>query len=575
MEDTSEDTQAEQAALVAALRDGSLDTFLRPGKFIGGAGRERIVNAALAAHRAGMIDIPGALLALPQNVASVHVQRFVEHSMPGLAMDCESMLAFIVAMAQAGEGDGFAFYLLNGLSKWCDGETGRPFAMLQLMRDDAALRDLMRPVIFAGLRINRVRFLPILGSMIEGDACEDRILAADIAHHFDGFTPADLGLIVPLLQTMQSRGQDDAASSALQALFAIAMRDPAHADIGIEALEAASPRNSPYLREGVARTAMFDIAKATDALAAAALRFLSDTESDEAAAIDALDHVLSHDLKGRLGAERRVLLDMLIDEGGVLLAQLDGVARGLLTGDAAELSATVRRWLTSDTPHHVMAVVQLCSGFTEESPHFDIDFTGASSPDAAVAVRRACAQLLGHPLSVASILVSALRTGPARVHPLVEALLFEPLLVNYWNSPREYLEGIVAAEPARIANPVRRALARLDDYIAAVEAVGDLPELHPSPHRRFLAETKRHEEQIDINRDAMRGSVFADIIPTALMLYGDAAVFDMHLSADDVRRQETEMQVHEYSHELPRLAVLDPFGSWYYRTLMLRGSDAP
>lgn len=583
MEESRKDPQSERALLVAALKDGSLDAFLKTAGFYGEAGRGRIVTAALDAHRAGIVDLPAALAALaalPENRASPHVQRFTEHVLPGLVMACDAMLALIIAIAGDVEGSdversGFAGFVLNGLGKWSSAAPDRPFAMLQLTREDTALRDLMRPILLAGLRVDRARFLRILVAMIDGDSARDSSLAAEIAQVFDGFAPSDIDFLGTPLRTMLQRARGDDAAAPLNALVTIALRDPVHAGLGIDALERATPLNSSHLRDGLARVLMFDIAKATDALAAAALAFIGEVRADEPGAIDALDHILSHDLKGRQGIGKQDLLDRLFDKGGVTLVQLDGVATAILTGDADadERSATVLRWLCSQSQRHVEAAADLCGRFTDEPPRFDMDFTGVSPRAASLAARRACAQLILYPISVASILVSVLRTGPVDIHPLVEALLFQPLLMNYWTSARVYLEAVGEAVPHRTANPVRQALARHDAYIAAIEAAGNLRELHPSPHRRFLAETKRHEEQVAINRAAMRQTVFADIIPTALMLYGDAAVFDVHLAPDDVRRQESEMQVHEFSQEFPRLEVIDPFGSWYQRLRLLQGDD--
>lgn len=576
MEESQKDPQSEHAMLVAALKDGSLDAFLKNAGFFDEAGRERIVTAALDAHRAGIVDLPAALTALaklPESRSSLRIKRFMEHVLPGLVMECDAMLAFVIEIDGGVEGNGPSGFVLNGLGKWCGAVPDRPFAMLELLREDVALRDIIRPILFAGLRVDRARFLCILVSMIESDIAEDSSLAADIAQYFDGFAAADIALLAPPLQAVLKRAQGDDAAPPLKALLAIALRDQAHADLGLDALETASPLNSPHLRDGVGRVLMFDIAKAADDLAGAALRFMGETCADEVGAVDALDHILSHDLKARRGIGTQALLDTLLDKGRVTLAQLDGVATAILTGDGDERSATVLRWLCSQSQRHVEAAAQLCGGFTEEAPRFDMDFTGVSPHEASLAARRACAQLTIYPVSVGSILVSILRTGPVLVHPLVEALLFQPLLMNYWTSARAYLETVVEAGPWRTAHPVRRALARLDVYIAAIEAAGELPELHPSPHHRFLAETKRHEEQVAINRAAMRESFFADIFPTALMLYGDAAVFDVHLAPDDARRQETEMQVHEFSQELPRLEVLDPFGSWYQRLRLVQRGD--
>ena len=53
-------------------------------------------------------------------------------------------------------------------------------------------------------------------------------------------------------------------------------------------------------------------------------------------------------------------------------------------------------------------------------------------------------------------------------------------------------------------------------------------------------------------------------------MFGDSAVFDVITEPGKSIRQESRMGVHEYSHELPRLDIIDPFGTWYQRARMVR-----
>jgi hypothetical protein len=342
----------------------------------------------------------------------------------------------------------------------------------------------------------------------------------------------------------------------------------------MRALDRVARRSDAHVRQAVATEMMFDIAKADDVLAAAALALLRDTGQSELGTIDAIDHILSHDLKGRLAEEQRALLDTLLARRAATMTQLDSTARDLLTGNPADYSATLVRWLASNNLAHVVAVRDLCTGFGEDAPRFDLDFTGLPRDAAERVAKRCCALLMVFPETVASILASLMRTGPADAIPLIEQLLFDPLLISYWSGPRAYLKSILSGAPAAMAEAIGRTIERLDRYIAAVDAVRDLPELRPSQHRGFLVETKRREESIAINKAAQRQSVFAEIFPTSILLYGDAANFDMHVEPGKVVREETRMQTHEFSHELPRLDVIDPFGFWFQRERLLRGEDS-
>jgi hypothetical protein len=57
------------------------------------------------------------------------------------------------------------------------------------------------------------------------------------------------------------------------------------------------------------------------------------------------------------------------------------------------------------------------------------------------------------------------------------------------------------------------------------------------------------------------------------MLFGDSAIYEMEVEPGNTVRQETQLASIEYSHELPRLEVIDPFGTWYQREQLLREED--
>jgi hypothetical protein len=560
--------------LVAAVQAGTLNAFLKAAeRALDEVPWARLVDEAVDAHRTGVIDLVAALSIGGEERLSYGTQRFLERALPALAIELDAMTALLTSLAARTRGEGISHYLSTGFAGWCEADPDRPFAALPAVRAGKAPAALLRFILIAGLRVDRGRLLPTIIELLGSGSLEEQDVSASVLGRFDLFTPEELDQAVASLETALQTAIGERVAEPLRALLAIALRPPGNPEIGMRALNQIGPRSDAHVREAIAMEMMFDIARADDALAAAALTLLHDTAEGEFATIDAIDHILSHDLKGRLEGEKRRLLDTLLARGTATMKQLDSTARALLKGNPADYSATVVRWLSSDNLTHFLAVRDLCSGFAEDAPRFDLDFSGLAPRIAERIAKRCCALLMVFPETIASILSSLMRTGPAEALPLIEQLLFDPLLITYWNGPRAYLESVAPGAPAPMVEAIRRAIERLDRYITEIEAGRELAELRPSQHRRFLIAMKRREESIAISKAAQRQSVFADIFPTSLLLYGDAAIFDMHVEPGKVVRQEAQMQTHEFAHEVPRLEVIDPFGFWYQRKRLLRGED--
>ncbi len=74
-----------------------------------------------------------------------------------------------------------------------------------------------------------------------------------------------------------------------------------------------------------------------------------------------------------------------------------------------------------------------------------------------------------------------------------------------------------------------------------------------------------------MSKNAMKMSIFGEIFPTSMMLYGDAAIHDVYLADEEIVRQETPMVSQGFSTEILRYDMLEPFWARYRRDLLLRG----
>lgn len=563
--------------LAYAIRSGGTDEHLKSlRQNLDEDGWNRFADAAVAAHeRGGEIDLVNLLKGGQGTRVGFATQQLVERAVPTCTPGLEDLLT-LLSDAVVREDGKTPYWMLSGVSRWCEISADNAQAALEAVRDGRAPTDLTHSAVAAGLKIDRSKFMPIAVAMLGGTNTIEQDVAGTLLGRIEDFSAVDQTTAVAALETALRTADGELVSVPLRSLLAIAIRDPAATPIGLAALDEVRPRSDRHVREAIAMELMFGAAKADPALTRSALSLLHDTGADEIATVESIDHFLSGNVAGPLTDDVATLADNLIGNGATTMKRLNSYEHHLLADGTGALTRSVTRWLLADSLPLYEAVRDVCQSVHDKPLTFDLDFSSAGlTPERAVRIaRRACGVLLISPEAAASIIASMMRTGPAEAIPALAATLWDPLLISYWEGPRAYLEAVLPSLPQLAADAVKEVLAKLDRYSADVEKARDLPELRPSQQHRHLAAIKRHQEQLAIEKIARERSVFASLFPSSIMMFGDSAIYDVVTEPGKSIRQETKLGTHEYSHELPRLDVIDPFGTWYQRAHMIKDGDA-
>jgi len=170
-----------------------------------------------------------------------------------------------------------------------------------------------------------------------------------------------------------------------------------------------------------------------------------------------------------------------------------------------------------------------------------------------------------HEVTAASILLGVVKNGKQAARDEVEKLLFDPLLLSYGGELRDYLTNQSNSPSKRIAQCAQRLLAKHDTYIKGLEQTNGLVELLPTNAQRRAAAAKDHERNRDIQKQAHKRSIFADIVSHSTLLYGKKSFTMIHGAGDKKTPSITPLAEFSYSTELPRLSVVDPVG--FHETL--------
>lgn len=370
------------------------------------------------------------------------------------------------------------------------------------------------------------------------------------------FASLDLGRSLMAVEP----GPDVPAAVALLVLDGLTRPDPALDDDALALLDDALTRGGdPGLAQAAFSLCTASAEVLRPAVVALLLRHLSRVTPAQTDILGHLEPGLGKLARWGRSEEAFAFICSVVsgEDGGFALDQFEDVFAEVFMGSAEAAHPLVLSWLEEGRQELCSGLVELFQRFDRASTALTIDFPVHGYTDQQVwfICRRAIGYFLIHEVVAASIVVSALRSAPADLAEALTDLLADPLLMNYQMELRAYLEAIGEDDPARPF--VRAALERSDAYRAGI-GDWDIPELRPSQAHLQSAHTLRSDQFASVSRDARKRSIFADIVHTQTLLYGNRTL--SYLTGPDGKRRMFENQLASFGYrsELPHQEVLDP-----------------
>lgn len=247
-------------------------------------------------------------------------------------------------------------------------------------------------------------------------------------------------------------------------------------------------------------------------------------------------------------------------DGSLELKDLDSFTGRLLSGPSDRLSRVVVRWLLLGTERLCHGLANALQGRDLSGPPMNLRTEDlAISPSAQVFLcRKAIGWFFLKPTTAASVLVSVLRVCDAETALEVKKLLVESLLLNYFGSVREYLQGLASDDVAKVR--VEQALAQNEVYFEAVRAIPVIKELQPSEHHRRIERLRMSDQMRDAHKQAQSQSVLLNLVKRSVLLYGNRSLSFIKDDNDALRPVEMDLKPYGVSFEMPRMEIIDPVG---------------
>jgi hypothetical protein len=562
------------SALSKAAADGALeqlfrDTLLALDDDASGAFKASVADA----HRAGLIDLVATASKTPGPVDHFAGTVYSD-AVQALELETTAVIGMANAFAGRSRDGSVPYFMFDAIADWAARDDRRVAGMLQAMSDGDAPASLLIAALQAGLQVDRAKYLPLVATMLTmGDAAEARaagfvlgtVLTAD---------DTERSIVSDAISKALSTGDSERQANAFEVALSIGLRkggDPADAET---ALDAVAGREDAQLRR-IAANKMFVTRDAIPGrLERRLLALLGQVDKGEAETIEAINMAIAQRLRGTTGGPYRALLTDILASGVGDIEAMDDSAHQILTANDGSLELVMEEWIADGSDRLIDAVRDI-SGLPASGREmtFQLDFSRfhLNAKQTLASARKIVSSLMIQPETATSIVLSLMRTGHPDARDGLEALLFDPVLISYWEGPKAYLERASHGQPPDVQERISRLVSALDGYEGAVRSTGVITELGPTARQVFLRQLYRAEEQRKAQEAMPRPSGIMDIIPGTRVLHGDSVVSDVFTGDGPPQRQEFRMGTVSHSIPLARLDAIDPVGFWYQRIVLSMG----
>jgi hypothetical protein len=251
-----------------------------------------------------------------------------------------------------------------------------------------------------------------------------------------------------------------------------------------------------------------------------------------------------------------------LSEGEIGSEELNSFFAAIENGDRRQLARLATDWLMDGEFHVCSTLTSLFSEINRTTPCVDVfpDDLPSNAVDQIFLCRKAIGYLFISPMTVASWCVAVLRRDDAEAASEVADLLFDPLLLNYGGTLKDWLEEVVKADAPGI-DAIASALSRAESLWQGAEAARAVVELVPPASHRALVRFQEAEEANQIQVRAREKSIFAKLVTTQTLLYGDQSSFSRRDRDGNRSTQVVKMAEISVRSELPKGIVFDPVGT--------------
>lgn len=537
--------------------------------------RDDLASELASLHNEGLVDVVAEFFSLKKNVPEgpdFFLTRHVfEQALPYLVAPTDAVMRCVVQLCREAGQDFLAGSILSGYIDFCVKDVERPREALKLIEEDfTAFGDMLAATVAAGSQFDSSYYLAELLSLMSHPDIEVRRHAVFSVARIQwpkGSNVPD-NAVLSLGKIVAEETDDHLLATAIKSAFALWGQDKRHEEQIITQIRDALEKGDKHCLHAASELIMFSTKELPAALLQLLLEHLKRVNSENIGTLNNVDFGIARllDLEdAELGLSLLENLLLACDESLSVNVFDSSVAR--ICQNAKLLNKVATRWLMRGDRALCEAVHEITSTYFRNGPRIEIDASELRTCDYVhilFIARKAIGYFFMQPVTAASMVISLMHhTSDDETLDALGELLFDPLLMNYPGSTRDYVKEQANQESGKVKQAIDSALASVEHYLEALRAVPELPALHVSQSQRESYRRHTSEAMAKSMKAAEKKSFFSNLFATSTLLYGNKSINYIYTGTGEPRRMETPLSSHSVSMEFPRMDDVDPYGLNY------------
>jgi hypothetical protein len=560
--------------LIATHREGR---FLEAAYSISSADPDKLNDLAIelaALHNEGLIDIVAEFDNLKSRLSKeqnfFHARWIFEKTLPLLDAPIAPVVKCILQLYHDAGQDLAAGTVLDSYIDYCKKDASRPRGALGEIEANPQLADLLPATIAAGSQIDALYYLSEVMRLTKSSHLEvrGRAISSIAAIKWpEGIGVPDIALAA-LGQFAKTEVDDQILGYTVTSAFALFQHENGLESSVSEIIADALSKGYECTIYAASTIFGFHTGELSQPILSLILNCIQRVNPEHKGTLRNIDYGILHLLKVDREEAIQLLERLLLSHEGKLSLKEDfGNTAHAIYQDAALLSKFLTRWFVKGDRLLCKAIHEIClSHFGDDLP-IQVDAAELKSIDLIHVVflaRKSVGYLFTKPISAASLIISLMRqSSDDHILHMLGELLFDPLLLNHPGKARDYVARVSMLESGKVKATIDRTLASIDEYLAALREIPDLPALHPiQAHKEAYL---RYMSDIVANsyKEAQKKSVFMNLISKSTLLYGRKSIDYVYGRNGELHRTETPLESHGLEMEYPRMESIDPYGLDY------------
>lgn len=561
----------DRAALVRAHKSGHLLEAIRAALSPDRSERTELVSDLAALHNEGLVDLIDAFGGLKGRSESRRnfflLRQIFEEALPELeapvpvAARCVQYL-YHEAGTAAGR-------ILDAFGEFCTKRADRVQAALaEIEAAPEDLSDLLVSVLVAGSKIDPSTYVLETIRLARHVSFELRRRALFAFRRLHGGKElcASEDVAVAIERAVGAEDDDQVLACAIKSAFALSRLDAENEARWNPVIAGALSKGGETALDAASEVFGFETRELPTGLLDLLLERLAQVKPSNKGTLTNIDYGVAYLLRGgKVDAGLSFLEGLLRAHPEELdLSTFEDSTQAIR--DTPDLRSRVAtRWFLTGEPSLCQGVDTIVGLSRGGSPEIEVDAAELSDAEPISYVfvaRKAIGYLFLKPVAATSFLLSLLRQAPsdAALRGDLEALLLDPLLLNFSGTIAEYLTGRSGSDEEPVKSAIRRALDALEAYLDGLKSVGEIPALHPSVEHRDAYRRNFAGEVAQSFKKSQEESVLMQLFHKSVLLYGRKAIHHVFGPEGEIRRMETQLEKHGTNIEIPRMTILDPEG---------------